>query len=784
MVSSELVYNDSVICFSMVIRMKKSISAVLILLAVVNIFVICATTVSFAGDIENVVPPAPESVAAVNSATGVSITWEQVDDTAGYKIYRRETDGEYMQIGDVRGFETVAFTDTTAQSGVEYTYTVKAYNAFNEGAISGESTVIYLKQPTLTKAGSVYGGMELIWKKSEGAEGYTVYRKNGKEDIVIAELEGDETTLLLDKNVKNNKKYEYTVIAHKGIHRSSFAYKTSKVYITAPTLKKASVCNGYVKVSWKKTETADKYRVYRKTASTDWKYLDTVSKEYSTFKDETVKNGESYIYTVRAIDGKYKSGYDRAGVTAKYVSAPKGVTLKNYYSNLIRVKWENVNGAKGYIVYRKDTENKSWVKVCETVSCQYKDCDIVNGREYRYAVKAKGENGGTSGYSKNSKITALKRPTKINLNCTTDGVKISWTKMSSGTGYRIYRKVKGGSDWDLIKKINSVSTTSYTDTKVKDGKTYSYRVLQVKGAEKGSYLKDGVTIKFVKAPTITAEHSPKGIVLNWNKPKVGTGYEVQRKAEGEKKWKTLANVSSLNTVTYTDSKPVYGKKNNYRIVVKDASLISNTASLYGINPKKKMVALTYDDGPYTSVTNQILDVLEENNARATFFVVGSRVSTYKDCIKREAALDCEIGNHTYNHTILTSVSVSEIKSEISKTNDAVKKITGQAPKIVRAPGGSVNSTVKATVKYPMFNWSIDTLDWKNRNSSSVVSAIKNNVRDGSIVLMHDLYGSTGDATEIIVPWLIKNDYQLVTVSELMAVKGIEVEEGELYTKGY
>lgn len=768
----------------MVIKMKKSFSAALILLAIVNLFAICATTVSFAGNIEDIVPVAPENVAAVNSATGVSITWEQVNDTAGYKIYRRKIDGEYTQIGDVRGFQTVAFTDKTAKSGTEYTYCVKAYNAFNEGEISAERTLVYLKQPTLTKAGSVYGGIELIWKKSSGAEGYTVYRKNGKEDVVIAELEGDETTLLLDKNVKNNKKYEYTVIAHKGIHRSSFAYRTSKVYITAPTLKKASVCNGYVKVSWEKTKTADKYRVYRKTASTDWEYLDTVSKKYSTFKDETVKNGESYVYTVRAIDSKYNSGYDRAGVTANYVSAPKGVTLKNYYSNSIRVKWESVSGAKEYIIYRKDTKNKSWVKVCETASCQYKDCDIVNGREYTYSVKAKGENGGISGYSKNIKITALKRPTEIKLSCTVNGVKISWTKMSSATGYRIYRKVEGSSDWNLIKKIDSASTTSYTDTKAKDGKTYSYRVLQVKNSEKGSFLKDGVTIKFIKAPTLSAEHSPKGIVLSWSKSKIGTGYEIQRKAEGEKKWKTLSAVSSLNTITYRDSKPVYGERNDYRIVVRDTNLVSNTFSLYGINPKKKMVALTYDDGPYTPVTNQILDVLEENNARATFFVVGSRVSTYKDCIKREAKLGCEIGNHTYNHTILTSVSASTIKSEISKTNDAVKKITGQAPRIVRTPGGAVNSTVRTNVEYPMFNWSIDTLDWKNRNSNSVVSSIKNNVSDGSIVLMHDLYGSTGDATEVIVPWLVKKGYQLVTVSELMAVKGIEVEKGELYTKAY
>lgn len=764
--------------------MKKSLSAALLLLALINIVAICATTFSFAGDINAVAPGTPENFVAVNSATGVSITWVSVENTAGYKIYRSENGGEAAEIADVRGFAENSFIDTNVKSGTEYKYFIKAYNAFGEGELSLDSTVIYLQQPTLTKAGSVYGGIELIWDKSEGAEGYTVYRKEGNSDVIIAFFSGDETTIFLDENVQDNQKYEYTVIAHKGIYRSSFSYRTSKVYITAPTLKKAGNHNGYVKVYWNKTPNADKYRVYRKTADTDWVYLDTVSKKYSTYKDETVKNKGKYIYTVRAIDGKYNSGYDREGVKANYVSAPKGVELKNYYSNSVRVQWDKVSGAEKYVVYRKDTKNNSFTKVYETTKRQFKDTDIVNGRKYTYSVKAKGENGGTSGYSKNVKLTALKRPTEIKLTCSSAGVNISWTKMSSATGYRIYRKVKGSSDWDLIKKITSGSTTSYTDEKVKDGKTYSYRVMQVKGSEKGSYLKDGVTVKFVKAPVISAEHSPKGIVLSWNKAKIGTGYDVQRKAQGEKKWKTIAKLKSIKTLTYTDSKPVYGKKNSYRIVVREASLISNSVYLYGINPNKKMVALTYDDGPYTPVTNQILDTLEEYNGRATFFVVGSRVSEYKDCIKRQAQMDCEIGNHTYNHTILTSVSGSTIKSEISRTNEAVKKLTGKAPTIVRTPGGAVNSTVRENIGYPMFNWSVDTLDWKYRNSDSVVSSIKNNVRDGSIVLMHDLYGSTGDATEEIVPWLVEKGYQLVTVSELMAVKGIDVEAGKLYTQGY
>lgn len=554
--------------------------------------------------------------------------------------------------------------------------------------------------------------------------------------------------------------------------------------VTTPVLKKAEVNYGNVTVYWENTRTADKYRVYRKIGDGDWEYIGSTGKGYSSYKDDTVKNGRIYTYTVRAIYGKLYSSYDKEGVEAKYVSTPKIVEIKNYYSDSVRIQWNKVNNIKKYVVYRKDTKNQDWVKVAQTTSLQYRDFDIVNGRNYRYIVKAIGENGGRSGYVKNVKITALKAPEEVKLSSSSKGVKISWNKMTSGTGYRVYRKLKGATEWNLVTKIKGNTTTSYTDAKVKNGKTYIYMVRQVKGSTLGTYNPHGYTIKYIIPPKLTAKHSPNGIVLSWDKAVTGNGYKVQRKASGENEWKTISTITSLSKLKYTDEKPVYGKKNYYRIVVSDSKLVSNKRALYGINPKKKMVALTYDDGPYTPVTNQILDVLEENNARATFFVVGSRVSTYKDCIKREYSLGCEIGNHSYNHTILTSVGASTIKAEIADTNKAVKNITGQAPKIVRTPGGAVNSTVRENVGYPMFNWSVDTLDWKYRDSSSVVSSIKSNVRDGSIVLMHDLYGSTGNATEEIVPWLIKNGYQLVTVSELMAVKGIDVQKGELYCSAY
>ncbi len=189
-----------------------------------------------------------------------------------------------------------------------------------------------------------------------------------------------------------------------------------------------------------------------------------------------------------------------------------------------------------------------------------------------------------------------------------------------------------------------------------------------------------------------------------------------------------------------------------------------------IDLNQKMVALTYDDGP-SAHTQTILDVLKQYNSVATFFVVGECVPRYPDAVKRAYEIGCEIGNHTYNHKILTKIDAASMKSQVSKTNEAVKKITGVSPVVMRPPGGGCSDTVKKTVAMPLILWSIDTLDWKTRNSAATQAAVLNNVRDGDIVLMHDLHGPTAEASKVIIPELVKRGYQLVTVSELADCRG-------------
>lgn len=199
-----------------------------------------------------------------------------------------------------------------------------------------------------------------------------------------------------------------------------------------------------------------------------------------------------------------------------------------------------------------------------------------------------------------------------------------------------------------------------------------------------------------------------------------------------------------------------------------------------VEDTRKMIALTFDDGPHPTVTNRILDILEANGAKATFFVMGNRVQNYVDTVKRIVDLDCQIGNHTFSHKDLTKLSVSDIRYEVEHSNDNINEIVPVGEVVLRPPYGAKNDRVYETVKVPMITWSVDPEDWKSRDKDAVAKHILETAQDGDIVLMHDLYESTADAMEYVIPKLIEMGYELVTVDELFEAKGITLEAGIMY----
>lgn len=198
-----------------------------------------------------------------------------------------------------------------------------------------------------------------------------------------------------------------------------------------------------------------------------------------------------------------------------------------------------------------------------------------------------------------------------------------------------------------------------------------------------------------------------------------------------------------------------------------------------IDKSKKMIALTFDDGPNYN-TSKVIDVLNKYDIKATFFVLGSRAINNKDILKKMADSGMEIGNHTYNHLLLTKYDENKIRSEIEDTSEVIYSATKKRPKLLRPSYGSVNNKIKKVANMPIIIWDIDTLDWKYHNSRRISSRVINKVKDGDIVLMHDIYSATANALEIIIPSLKSKGYTFVTVSDLFYYKNIPLEKGKVY----
>lgn len=198
-----------------------------------------------------------------------------------------------------------------------------------------------------------------------------------------------------------------------------------------------------------------------------------------------------------------------------------------------------------------------------------------------------------------------------------------------------------------------------------------------------------------------------------------------------------------------------------------------------IDKDNKMIALTFDDGPNYN-TNKVLSVLEEYKVPATFFLLGSKIKGNEHILNRIIGTGSEIGNHTYNHKILTRLEEDNIKQEIDCTSNQIFEAVGLYPKLLRPGYGIVNKKVKELSDYPIIIWNIDTLDWKYHSSKKIADRVLSKARDGDIVLMHDVYSSTSNALKIIIPELKDRGYMFVTVSELFYYKGVELKKGKVY----
>lgn len=208
------------------------------------------------------------------------------------------------------------------------------------------------------------------------------------------------------------------------------------------------------------------------------------------------------------------------------------------------------------------------------------------------------------------------------------------------------------------------------------------------------------------------------------------------------------------------------------ITHKDEDHLVDTADVINAVPtNRKVVALTFDDGPLSLTTPQVLEVLKEKNVKATFFVVGKRAEQFPQLLSREVEAGHEIGNHSYDHHRLTQLSEERIGDELSKSETIIEKMAVK-PNLFRPPEGKYNSAILQMARergYSVILWSVDPNDWRVVAPGKIANTVMSQVKPGSIILLHDGISPSGtpEALALIIDDLVSQGYEFMTVSELL-----------------
>lgn len=203
---------------------------------------------------------------------------------------------------------------------------------------------------------------------------------------------------------------------------------------------------------------------------------------------------------------------------------------------------------------------------------------------------------------------------------------------------------------------------------------------------------------------------------------------------------------------------------------------------YKIDPEKPVIALTFDDGPNTTTTNEVLDLLEKYGVRASFFLVGDNINDdTAEVVKRAYDMGCEINNHSKTHSYMDKMTAEDIREEIAFVSDKVKEITGEPTAFFRPPYIAVNDIMYENIDMP-FIAGVGCNDWEDSVDAELrVKRIKRQLRDGVIILLHDAQGNsqTVEALDTLIPFMLEEGYQFATVSELFEAKGVEISGDDL-----
>ena len=341
-----------------------------------------------------------------------------------------------------------------------------------------------------------------------------------------------------------------------------------KIQVKAPVISETKIRNGYITISWDATYGAESYDVIK-----NGKVIFTTTK--LSYKDADVSSGESYKYKIRA-NCKKGTVYTSKAETVCYLGVPvlKSATVTQ---NGVSVKWNSVNSAEEYIVYRK-TADSSWAKVGKTTSIAFTDKTAKSGTKYFYTVAAASSVAKSSYDNCGVSVYYLATPSLSSVTNKNGSVGVKWGAVKGAKGYNVYRKTSKNGKWT---KVATTTNTTYTDKNVKSGSNYYYTVKAYNGENKSSCIKNGIVTKYLATPKPTKITSTKkGVSFSYSKITGAAGYAIYRKT-GNGKWVKIATVEGNNKTTYLDKTAEKGVTYTYTVKAVNGKYMSyyNTTGL-------------------------------------------------------------------------------------------------------------------------------------------------------------------------------------------------------------
>ena len=516
---------------------------------------------------------APFGLSVSNTIASLTLKWNAVKGATGYEIYRAGTDGKYSKITTVT---STSYVDTSVKNNTQYSYRIKAYNA---ACTSAFSTAASLKKTQISvsnlKADATGSKVQLSWTGGvTGAEGYVIYRRTeGGSYAEIGRTSGNTYSDTISAGIK----YYYAVAVYSGSRTEDKCPEVGAMYLAEPAVTGASNITSGVQVKWSQVTGATGYIVYRKGAGKGWARIADI-KEGSTvnYTDTTAASGTTYTYTVRAYNKDTMSDWN----STKSLMRISDTTLTGA-SNItsgVQVKWSQVTGATGYIVYRKGA-GKGWARIADIKSgsiVSYTDKTAASSTTYTYTVRA--YNGNTMGDWHSAKsLMRISDTTLTGASNITYGVQVKWSRVTGATGYIVYRKSGSGS-WGRIADIKSGSTVSYIDKTAASGTTYTYTVRAYNGSTMGDWH-SAKSVKRLSDPKLTsASKVSGGINVRWTRVTGATGYIVYRKS-GSGSWGRIADIKSGSTVSYTDRTAKAGTTYTYTVRAYNGNTMGDWSSV-------------------------------------------------------------------------------------------------------------------------------------------------------------------------------------------------------------